>query len=540
MKHDSDHRVLNWSMGLFALLPKSSLVIVYATTCAFLSLSVLRSTSAFMAGSRCFSRSAALSSSSHGGVFLRDVVARSRSTAWRLFSSSSTTKDSDDTVIGTVSASGWRVVDDWESEVARSSTTTTETATTVAATTKIGDYFDLASSHRAGTGASPVEKCVVRDRIMYVKRDDLLRLPDSNVSGNKARKLFALNSIPSSRFPEVVVSYGGPQSNAMVALAAIVNSKNVVHENENDDDASSSDTIAVGRPPRRLVYYVKRVPRWLRANPSGNHLRAASLGAEIVELGHERYAALFGGEEGGDPSPPRDLAPPAPGDSLWIPQGGACGAAAPGARRLAEEISRFWFPRAATTDDHRPRLAVCLPGGSCASAFFLHRELRRAARDVDADPDDVRVVVVPCVGSAAYARRQMRALRDATTTTTTTKDDDDDLPSVIESPKGYLVFGEPHRKLLDTWTEMSEHGVHLDLLYGASAWTTLLQHWRGPYMRLPDMNHRGNSGAAAQKRKESPIDGRMVMYVHSGGLEGNASQMTRYKQKGLIAPENCM
>ena len=73
---------------------------------------------------------------------------------------------------------------------------------------------------------SPVEVVVVRDRIVYIKRDDLLRLRSSHVSGNKARKLLGLNEMSLQEFPRAVVSYGGPQSNAMVAIAAIVNSKN--------------------------------------------------------------------------------------------------------------------------------------------------------------------------------------------------------------------------------------------------------------------------------------------------------------------------
>ena len=80
---------------------------------------------------------------------------------------------------------------------------------------------------------------MVRDRILYVKRDDLLRLDRSGVSGNKARKFLALNELDAADFPDVVVSYGGPQSNAMVALAAIVSSKNV---NDADDDGSKSVT----------------------------------------------------------------------------------------------------------------------------------------------------------------------------------------------------------------------------------------------------------------------------------------------------------
>lgn len=59
---------------------------------------------------------------------------------------------------------------------------------------------------------SPVQGVMVRNRVVYLKRDDLIRLEGSNVSGNKARKMYALNQVPPEDFPDCVVSYGGPQS----------------------------------------------------------------------------------------------------------------------------------------------------------------------------------------------------------------------------------------------------------------------------------------------------------------------------------------
>ena len=75
---------------------------------------------------------------------------------------------------------------------------------------------------------SPMETILLDDRILYVKRDDLLRLPGSHISGNKARKFLALNSvIPEKDLPSCIVSHGGPQSNSMLALAALCHSKSI-------------------------------------------------------------------------------------------------------------------------------------------------------------------------------------------------------------------------------------------------------------------------------------------------------------------------
>ena len=75
---------------------------------------------------------------------------------------------------------------------------------------------------------SPVDRIKVRGKPIYVKRDDKLQLGNESVhiSGNKARKMLALYLLNSKDFPSAVVSYGGIQSNAMLALATGVHLKN--------------------------------------------------------------------------------------------------------------------------------------------------------------------------------------------------------------------------------------------------------------------------------------------------------------------------
>ena len=237
---------------------------------------------------------------------------------------------------------------------------------------------------------SPAERLLVRDRLVHVKRDDLLRLPSSHVGGNKARKFLSLDALPSEEFPDALVSFGGPQGNAMVALAAIVAAKNA----EEGEDAASSeelvddlwrldaaasegggDDASVATPPspsspetipatapkekKRFVYYTKTLPRYLRKNPNGNLLRALALGMELRAVSHDEYARLFGGLHGGSVRAPADLEPPAPGRSLWVPQGGACGIARPGGDVLAREVVEYWSAQGLGGP-----LAVCVPGGT--------------------------------------------------------------------------------------------------------------------------------------------------------------------------------
>ena len=227
---------------------------------------------------------------------------------------------------------------------------------------------------------SPVELNMIDNRRILIKRDDLLRLEGSNVSGNKARKMFVLSEmIEPEDFPEAIVSYGGPQSNAMVALAAIVASK-------------SSQSLKSGGTSKRFIYYVKKLPRYLRKQPNGNLLRAKTLGMELIELSNDRYNELFGGPNGGSIQPPAELEPPV-SKSVWIPQGGACESAIAGAKRLAKEISTFW-----NINGEGP-LGVVVPSGTGTTALCLQRELNilrgRNSHNID-------VIAIPCVGTLYY------------------------------------------------------------------------------------------------------------------------------------------
>lgn len=398
---------------------------------------------------------------------------------------------------------------------------------------------------------SSVERLLIRDRLVFLKRDDCLHLPGSNISGNKARKFLSLNNLPADEFPDAIVSYGGPQSNAMVALAAIVSSKNAeLRDNDrgsnggkqndlqNDDmfweldvlddeiqlrrkygeedrnvsmaNSKSPSKETTDEPQKRFIYYTKPLPRYLRKNPNGNLLRALALGMEIRTLPHDEYTRLFGGLHGGSSLAPADLDPPLPGKSLWVPQGGACDIAKPGSDVLANEIFDYW----ALHGKGMP-LTVCLPGGTCTTALLLQRSLN-AIMDQRRNQKvaDIRVVVIPCVGDNEYAMRQMISLDKAVGGSGRKED----LPWILRpraDSSGYFTFGQPSKALLETYDEMNSENISLDLLYGAPAWALLLQHWRS-------------------RESDCPIAGRQLMYVHSGGLEGVASQLTRYKHKNLL------
>ena len=379
---------------------------------------------------------------------------------------------------------------------------------------------------------SPVDIIMVRDRIVYLKRDDQLRLPGSMISGNKARKMWSLYRLQfQQEFPRCVVSNGGPQSNAMLALAAVVHFHNEMVEASNSSSISKDD-VTLDNRKSRFVYFTKKLPRFLRSQPNGNLFRAMSLGMELQEMSSEEYNHLFGGDSGGRVEPPPGLIPPIPQQqSLWIPQGGSCGMAVAGTRRLADEILSYW----AEHGDNRP-LSVCVPGGTCSTALLLHHGIRDMVTSVYADQSlDIQVIVVPCVGDGGYARRQMTSLNMQLGLRS------DDIPSILPpSPPSqvyfgkqgssnrddYFRFGEPDPEILKTFLEMrDEHQVLLDLMYGSPAWTVMLRHWRS------DRQKQFSDGLLSSPTLSRD---REIMYVHSGGLEGINSQLLRYKYKDLV------
>lgn len=329
---------------------------------------------------------------------------------------------------------------------------------------------------------SPVESFRVRGHDFFVKRDDLLKLPPSGVDGNKARKLAWVNDIPQEAFPPYLSCFGGPQCNCLISLARIAHSKG-----------------------SRLLYYTKPFPRWLEEQPVGNLAKALDLGC--VEFRHVRrpdFVSLFQTEAGGAPS--AAVAPEGlPNGTLWIPQGGSCPGAEAGVQDLAQEISDWWTARA----QPKKALAVVLPAGTGTTGLFLARHLRHL--------DDVTVVLIPAVGDGEYTHTQMTVLDSFT-------GGFGKLPELLEPKAGSPAarpgpalksrFGTPTARHWAIWKELQDAGLKFDLLYAPRAWDVLLH---------------------ALEQPEPPpfLQGREILYVHTGGLESVSSQRLRYEHAGF-------
>ena len=103
-------------------------------------------------------------------------------------------------------------------------------------------------------------------RILYIKRDDQHTIKDTAVTGNKSRKLYQLSQ--TQPFPNIIASYGGAQSNSMLALAQLIRSVS---------------------PSSQFYYFTKTLPKFLRDRPNGNLAVALQQGMILVEIDNKTY-----------------------------------------------------------------------------------------------------------------------------------------------------------------------------------------------------------------------------------------------------------
>ncbi|MDF1878511.1 pyridoxal-phosphate dependent enzyme [Sulfurimonas sp. SAG-AH-194-C20] len=283
---------------------------------------------------------------------------------------------------------------------------------------------------------SPISKITLDGRDFYIKRDETI---DPYLSGNKYRKLYALLQTPKNTFTKVI-SYGGTQSNAMLALTAICKKKEW-----------------------EFIYYTKKITPVIKTQKVGNYYDALSLGMKIVELENDLYKEYVSG-----------LRLNLDEKTLLIDQGGADVKAREGLEVLASELREQF-----KLEEFSEIKAIATPSGTGTTALYLALSL-----------PEYTIYTTPCIGSVSYLKEQMQAL--------------DEIPSnliILESKKKYH-FAKLYDEFLEIYEKLERSGVKFDLLYAPAMWLTLLA-----------------------QTKES------VLYVHSGGLSGNASMLERYKRR---------
>lgn len=164
-------------------------------------------------------------------------------------------------------------------------------------------------------------------------------------------------------------------------------------------------------------------------------------------------------------------------DTLVIRQGGADEYAREGLRLLADELNSF----AKEAKLENP-LAVTSSGTGTTAGYL-------------SDYLDFECLTVPAVSNAKFLTREFERLGVVKK------------PTILET-MDKIAFASPHPKLLAVYRELLEEGIEFDLIYDAKCWLAIAENI--DYFKKRD-----------------------VIFVHSGGVLGNETQLERYKHKGL-------
>ncbi|MDF1876503.1 1-aminocyclopropane-1-carboxylate deaminase [Sulfurimonas sp. SAG-AH-194-L11] len=256
---------------------------------------------------------------------------------------------------------------------------------------------------------SAISKITLDGREFFIKRDEMI---DPYLSGNKYRKLYTLLQTPKTKFTKVI-SYGGTQSNAMLALAAICKKKGW-----------------------EFIYYTKTISAIIKDQKFGNYYEACSFGMQSIELEYDLYkeyisALRLGLDE----------------KTLLIDQGGADVSAKEGLEVLADELREQL-----QEEPYSGIKALATPSGTGTTALYLALSL-----------PEYTVYTTPCIGSVAYLKEQMHSLHT--------------IPKnlIILEPKKKYHFAKLYDEFFDMYKKVQEAGVEFDLLYAPAMWLALLE-----------------------------------------------------------------
>lgn len=168
-----------------------------------------------------------------------------------------------------------------------------------------------------------------------------------------------------------------------------------------------------------------------------------------------------------------------------------------------------------------PTLQIVVASGTGTTALFLAQFFAcRSHTNLN-----IEVLAVPCVGGgASYLREQMEALNDRCGGGRKA------FPSIVDSasaPK--RKFAQPCKEHYEIYAKLLEHtGIEFDLIYAPRAFEVLAHSIRSPCQSATD----------PQLSLRNFATGSNVIYYHCGGVEGNTSQLRRYKNLNMTTEIN--
>ena len=247
------------------------------------------------------------------------------------------------------------------------------------------------------------------------------------------------------------------------------NYKRIISYGGSQSNAMASIAALCKRKNWKFLYLTKTISTTLKENLEGNLKFALADGMALVEVDQTKYREAV-----------QSLYMPTSHEEgdLILAQGGADIGAQEGVAQLAREIE-IWQDK-----EKISKLTVVTPSGTGTTALFLARYLPHA-----------NVITTPLVGSKGYLLEQMKALASTPSNL-----------NIIETEKKFH-FAKLYPEFLDLYNSFDAQGIKFDLLYAPKTFLAL----------------------------QSVLDTIKgdILYVHSGGVNGNTTMLKRYEQKAL-------
>ncbi len=245
------------------------------------------------------------------------------------------------------------------------------------------------------------------------------------------------------------------------------NIQKVISYGSNQSNAMYSLSLLAKMKGWEFDYFVDHISKYLQENPQGNFKAALENGMKIQDK--NKIADIQVSDE-----------------ILFIEEGGRQSESEYGISMLAEEIWEW------QNEQNIETLNVFLPSGTGTTALFLQKNSLLLNKNTHFK---TKIFTTPCVGDAGYLKKQFLELES----------DESLHPTIVESQKRFH-FGKLYREYYKIWLELRHQtGVEFDLLYDPKGWLVLLDH--------------------------TEIFMHPTLYLHQGGVLGNASMLPRYRRK---------
>jgi len=246
-----------------------------------------------------------------------------------------------------------------------------------------------------------------------------------------------------------IVSYGGNQSNAMLATAHLASEFGL-------------DFLYVTRPPPSRFFKEQQSMESNLSQSMRLGMRLEAVEGDTSKL--RAHARALAQEQA----------------ALLLPQGAGGKFAELGIRQLGEEIIAF-------QDAQNPMqpLTVVVPAGTGATAFFLHQHLLSRK--------DIEVITVPVATSPESLLLSMAQLAEQAHLSPS-------FPALLPSP--IIRLATPQRDYRRIYCLMKRKGVEIDLLYAPKTLKAIFEHWdRFKGRRVLFVHTGGTSGNATMLQR---------------------------------------